>query len=51
LGLRTATKALADRQLFALNDEQWQQFQTVLDRPTEEIPQLKKLLIEPSVFD
>ena len=51
IGLSQAAETLADRKLFALNDEQWEQFQQALDRPPKEYPSLKKLLNEPGVFD
>ncbi len=51
IGLSHASETLADRTLFALNDEQWQQFQDALDSPPKENVRLKKLLNEPSVFD
>ena len=51
IGLSTASETLADRKLFALNDEQWRQFQEALDAPSKERPGLKKLLTEPGVFD
>jgi uncharacterized protein (DUF1778 family) len=50
-GLSMAADTLADRKLFALNDEQWELFQQALDSPAKERPKLKKLLNEPSVFD
>lgn len=50
-GLLAAQKTLADRCLFLLDEEQWEEFQTALDRPTREKPNLKKLLNEPGVFD
>jgi len=49
--LLAAEQTLADRRLFVLDDEQWQAFQSALDRPTQEKPQLKKLLTETGVFD
>ncbi|MBW4620887.1 MAG: DUF1778 domain-containing protein [Cyanosarcina radialis HA8281-LM2] len=50
-GSIAAEKTLADRCLFVLNDEQWQEFQAILDRPVQEKPRLKKLLTSPGVFD
>ncbi len=50
-GLTAASETLADRKLFALNDEQWKLFQQVLDSPPKERPTLKQLLTERSVFD
>ena len=50
-GLLAAEKTLADRCLFLLDEGKWEEFQTALDRPTQEKPNLKKLLTEPGVFD
>lgn len=50
-GLLAAEKTLADRCLFLLDEEKWEEFQTALDRPTQEKSNLKKLLTEPGVFD
>jgi uncharacterized protein (DUF1778 family) len=50
-GLQAAQATLADRRLFLLNDDQWEEFQTTLDRPVQSKPQLKKLLNEPGIFD
>ena len=50
-GLSAASEALADRKLFALNDQQWDQFQKALDADPKDKPALKKLLTEPGVFD
>ncbi|MBW4598425.1 MAG: DUF1778 domain-containing protein [Calothrix sp. FI2-JRJ7] len=50
-GLIAASEALTNRVLFALDDEKWQAFQEALDRPTQDKPNLKRLLTEPSVFE
>lgn len=50
-GVTAANQALAERRHFALNDEQWQDFMQVLDRPVQAKPGLKKLLSEPGVLD
>ena len=50
-GLSAASEALADRRLFVLNDEQWEQFQLALDSDPKDKPALKRLLTTPSVFD
>ena len=50
-GLSAAVEALTDRKVFALNDEQWQQFNDLLDRPVQHKPALEKLLTTPSIFD
>lgn len=43
-GVNAANQALADRRHFALNSEQWDEFQAALDRPVQAKPRLKKLL-------
>jgi uncharacterized protein (DUF1778 family) len=50
-GLEAAKATLADRRLFILDDESWQAFQTALDRPVQEKPQLKQLLTKRGFFD
>ena len=50
-GLEAAQATLADRRLFVLDDERWQAFQDALDRPVQEKPQLKQLLIDRGFFD
>ncbi len=49
--LTRAAEVLADRRLFSLNDEQWQLFLTALDAPPQPMPNLEKLLREPSVLE
>jgi uncharacterized protein (DUF1778 family) len=49
--MEAAQEALADRQRFGLNADQWTAFQAALDAPTQSHPQLKKLLQEPGVFE
>jgi uncharacterized protein (DUF1778 family) len=50
-GLQAAQATLADRRLFLLDDDRWEEFQATLDRPVQSKPQLKKLLTEPGIFD
>jgi uncharacterized protein (DUF1778 family) len=50
-GLQAAQTTLADRRLFLLDDDRWEEFQAILDRPVQSKPQLKKLLSEPGIFD
>jgi uncharacterized protein (DUF1778 family) len=50
-GLQAAQATLADRRLFLLDDDRWEEFQAILDRPVQSKPQLKKLLSEPGIFD
>jgi uncharacterized protein (DUF1778 family) len=42
---------LADRTRFPLDDEAWDRFTELLDRPVEENPGLAKLFAKPSVFE
>lgn len=46
-----AEDTLADRRLFRLDDAAWQEFETILDRPAQRIPELAALLGEPSPWD
>ncbi len=41
----------ADQVQFVLPDDRWQAFCAALDVPAKEIPALRKLLTEPSLFD
>ncbi|MCV3216536.1 DUF1778 domain-containing protein [Plectonema radiosum NIES-515] len=50
-GLIAAQETLTNRRLFVLDDEQWQAFQDALDSPSQEKPNLARLLTEPSVFE
>jgi len=49
--MEAAQEALADRQRFGLDAEQWTAFQAALDAPPQSHPRLKKLLQEPGVFE
>lgn len=46
-----AERLLADRTQFALEQEDWERFVELLDRPPQENPGLRKLFSESSVFD
>ena len=46
-----AQQVIADQIHFALSPERWEAFCTALDMPPKEIPTLRKLLTEPSIFD
>ena len=48
--LRRAQEALADRRSFHLDAEQWKAFMAALDAPPRDLPRLKRLLSEPSIF-
>ncbi|MGO8698275.1 MAG: DUF1778 domain-containing protein [Limisphaerales bacterium] len=46
-----AEAVLADQTRFVLPKAQWLAFNAALDAPAKEIPELKRLLTEPSVFE
>jgi len=46
-----AEAVLAEQTRFVLPKAQWLAFNAVLDAPAKEIPELKRLLTEPSVFE
>jgi uncharacterized protein (DUF1778 family) len=48
---RAAQQVLAEQVHFVLPPERWQAFCAALDAPPREIPALKKLLTEESIFD
>ncbi|MBA1139256.1 type II toxin-antitoxin system TacA family antitoxin [Mesorhizobium neociceri] len=48
--LGRAEETLADRRSFGLDADKWAAFMAALDAPTRELPRLKRLLTEPSVF-
>lgn len=50
-GLTSAAETLADRQIFLLDDDQWQAFLSALDGPGTPKPSLENLLGEKSVFE
>lgn len=50
-GINAAEETLIERRLFQLDDEQWQAFQEVMDRPVVSKPRLAKLLAEKSVLE
>lgn len=44
-GIIAANQALADRQRFELDEDEWKAFEKALDRPVQEKPRLKELLL------
>ena len=46
-----AQQILADQTHFYLSPEKWDEFCAALDAPPRELPALRRLLMEPSVFD
>ncbi len=49
--LNAAQQVLADQVHFEISSERWDAFCSALDAPPKEIPALRKLLTEESVFD
>ena len=46
-----AERTLADQRHFVLSDKQWRAFTEALDRPARHLPELEKLLREPSILE
>jgi uncharacterized protein (DUF1778 family) len=46
-----AEETLADRTRFGLDADRWKAFLQALDAPPRELPRLRRLLREPSVFE
>lgn len=46
-----AEEALAEQVHFVLSPKQWKAFNDALERPARVLPNLRKLLTEPSVFE
>jgi uncharacterized protein (DUF1778 family) len=44
-------RTLADQKEFALSGERWRALNDALDRPVRRLPELEKLLREPSVLE
>jgi uncharacterized protein (DUF1778 family) len=49
--LDRAEETLADRARFGLDASRWKAFLAALDAPPQELPQLRRLIHEPGVFD
>lgn len=49
--LTQAEIALADRTIFSLSTEKWEEFMAALDAPPRPLPEMKRLLNEPSLFE
>ena len=47
----SAANDLADRQVFVLTPEAWDELQDILDRPKTPKPEIAALLSEPSILD
>lgn len=50
-GRERAQRLLADRTTFVLDDEAWEAFTAMLDRPAQVPPGLAELFSKPSVFE
>lgn len=46
-----AERVLADRRWFLLSEEEWDQFQALMDEPVAAMPRLERTLTTPTVFD
>lgn len=49
--LARAEEVLIERRRFELSAEQWDAFMAALDAPPRELPRVRRLLQEPSVFE
>ena len=49
-GITRAHEILMDQRHFLLSGEQWKEFHATLERPVQDKPQLRKLLMEPGVL-
>lgn len=50
-GINAANQALADRRRFELNEAQWEAFEAALDRPVQDKPRLRNLLLNPEISE
>ena len=46
-----AESTLADRTRFEMSPERWNAFLDALDEPARDVPELRRLMAEPSVFE
>ena len=49
--LARAKEVLSERNYFGLDAKQWKAFQAALDAPVRNLPRIKRLLSEDSIFD
>lgn len=49
--LERAEETLAERRVFSLSSEKWEQFQAALDAPSRVMPRMARLLRESGPFD
>lgn len=45
-----AERVLADRRWFLIDNERWDEFQRLLERPARDLPKLRALLTQPAPF-
>ena len=50
-GIAAAESTLADQRLFRLDEQHWQAFQDILDRPVADKSRLSRLLAEKSALE
>lgn len=50
-GINAANHALSERRHFSIDEDQWQKFHDVLDRPVRKKSRLSSLLDEPGLLD
>lgn len=49
--VEAAEIALGMQTRFELDEAQWAEFEAILDAPPRDMPQMRKLLSEPTIFD
>jgi uncharacterized protein (DUF1778 family) len=49
--LERADEALAEQREFKLSAAKWEAFQAALDAPPHDIPRMRRLMQEPSIFE
>ncbi len=49
--LERAEEALAEQRSFIMSTEKWEAFQAALDAPPRDLPRMRRLLNEPSIFE
>ena len=49
--IEAAQRVLADQAHFSLSPEKWDEFCAALDAPPKQHPELRKLLLQPGIFD
>ena len=49
--LERADETLAEQRSFILSPQKWEAFQAALDAPPRDIPRMRRLMHEPSIFE